>query len=113
MSVDSLIDDIQELNLSYLLLAQKLLREDSVTAMFRLKLNPETAELIASLSARQIMQLSRTQQLLCRLVLDDAAQLACLAQARREQGLEQIHAALLMAGVAPAGISVGWQAGHE
>lgn len=107
MSVDSLLDDIQELNLSYLLLAQKLLREDPVTAMFRLKLDSQAAELITSLSAKQVVRLSRTRQLLCRMVLDDAGQLAVLTQGQREQGLEQIHAALLMAVVAPAGAAHG------
>lgn len=107
MSVDSLLDDIQELNLSYLLLAQKLLREDPVTAMFRLKLDPQTADLITSLTAKQVVRLSRTRQLLCRMVLGDASQLAVLTQGQREQGLEQIHAALLMAAVAPAGAAHG------
>lgn len=107
MSVDSLLDDIQELNLSYLLLAQKLLREDPVTALFRLKLSPETGELIRGLSAKQLMQLSRTRQMLCRMVLDDAEQLARLTQAPREQGLGQIHAALLMASVPPAELAAG------
>jgi flagellar transcriptional activator FlhD len=107
MSVDSLLDDIQELNLSYLLLAQKLLREDPVTAQFRLKLNPQTAELIGGLSAKQLMQLSRTRQLLCRMVLDDAEQLAQLTQNQREQDLGRIHAALLMASVSPMAATAG------
>jgi flagellar transcriptional activator FlhD len=105
MGGDGLLDDIQELNLSYLLLAQKLLREDPATAMFRLKLNSEAATLLASLSARQIMQLSRSRQLLCRIVLDDAEQLARLTQEQREPELANIHAALLMAAVPPAGVS--------
>ncbi|MCQ4347276.1 flagellar transcriptional regulator FlhD [Pseudomonas stutzeri] len=107
MTVDSLLDDIQELNLAYLLLAQKLLREDPVTALFRLKLSPETAELIAGLSVKQLMQLSRTKQMLCRMVLDDAGQLARITQGQRESGLGQIHAALLMASAAPAGAVAG------
>ena len=106
MGGDGLLDDFQELNLSYLLLTQKLLREDPATAMFRLKLNSEAAELIASLSARQIMQLSRSRQLLCRIVLDDAEQLMRLTQEQREPELASIHTALLMAAVPPADISV-------
>lgn len=107
MSGDSLMDDIQELNLSYLLLAQKLLREDPVAAMFRLKLNTQAAELVASLTPKQLVQLSRTRQLLCRMVLDDAEQLACLTLEQREQGLGQIHAALLMSAVGPVGVLAG------
>ncbi len=107
MTAESLLDDIQELNLSYLLLVQKLLREDPVSAMFRLKLNQQTADLLAGLSLKQLVQLSRTKQLLCRLVLDDAEQLARLTQGQREQGLGQIHAALLMSAVAPSSAVTG------
>ena len=107
MTAESLLDDIQDLNLSYLLLVQKLLREDPVSAMFRLKLNQQTADLVAGLSPKQLVQLSRTKQLLCRMVLDDAEQLARLTQGQREQGLGQIHAALLMSAVAPSGVVAG------
>lgn len=36
METDSLLDDIQDINLSYLLLAQRMISEDRTTALFRL-----------------------------------------------------------------------------
>ncbi|SDK77204.1 flagellar transcriptional activator FlhD [Franzmannia pantelleriensis] len=97
MTTDTILDEIQDLNLSYLLLVQRLLGEDRASAMFRLKLTEEMAELLSTLSAKQLSKLSRTNQLLCRLCYDDADQLRKLTHNQREQGLSQTHAALLMA----------------
>ena len=106
MSADSVLDDIQDLNLSYLLLVQRMLREDRATAMFRLKLGAEMADLQASLSGKQLVQLARSNQLICRLAFEDAEQLTRVLNNQREQGLLQIHAALLMA-------SAGADAGRD
>ena len=70
--------------------------------MFRLKLSESMADLRASLSVKQLGQLSRTNQLLCRLCFDDPEQLMRLTNDPREQGLGQTHAALLMASVPTA-----------
>lgn len=99
MYIDSLLNDIQDTNLSYLLLVQRLLNEDRATAMFRLKLSESMADLLASLSIKQLSQLARTNQLLCRLCFDEPEQLMKLIDDPREQGLGQTHAALLMASV--------------
>ncbi|WP_136255287.1 flagellar transcriptional regulator FlhD [Onishia niordana] len=91
-----LLDEIQDLNLSYLLLAQRMLADDRSMAMFRLKVDEEMADLLVSLSARQLGQLSRTNQLLCQLSLNDADQLQTLVQQRREHGLAQTHTSMLL-----------------
>ncbi|MDI4637788.1 flagellar transcriptional regulator FlhD [Halomonas sp. BMC7] len=93
---EQLLDEIQDLNLSYLLLAQRLLADDRATAMFRLKVDGEMADLLTSLSARQLGQLSRTNQLLCQLSLGDATQLQALVRQRREHGLIHTHASMIL-----------------
>lgn len=98
MQSNSLLDDIQDLNLSYLLLVQRLLNDDRESAMFRLDLPVELADFIAQLSIKQLTQLSRTNQLLCHLRFHEAEQLKLLVHNPRAQGLSQTHAALLMAG---------------
>ena len=96
MPVDSfLMDEIQDLNLSYLLLVQRLLRKDRDTAIFRLKLSSEMADLLTELSGKQLMQLARTNQLICRPLLPEAAHLAKALNNVREPGLASLHAALL------------------
>lgn len=97
MQNESLLDDIQEINLSYLLLAQRMLKEDRDIAMFRLKINGPMADLLASLSLKQLGRLARSNQLLCRLGYTDPEQLLKLIDNPRELGMGQTHAALLMA----------------
>ncbi|QEM83797.1 flagellar transcriptional regulator FlhD [Halomonas binhaiensis] len=97
MSSTTLINEIQELNLAYLLLAQRLLAEDRDTAMLRLNIDPQQASLLANLNARQLTRLSRTTQLLCHLGVGSAEQLRQITDNPREQGLSHIHSSLLMA----------------
>lgn len=106
MQMDSVLDDIQDLNLSYLLLVQRLLSEDRATAMFRLKMDDAMADLILSLSGKQLGRLARTNQLLCRLNFDDATQLEQLTSNPRDQGLGSSHAALLMSAIGAGTASV-------
>jgi len=101
MSDESLINEIQDLNLTYLLLAQRMLQSDRASAMFRLKINDDMAELLLSLSARQLAKLSRTNQLLCRFGYEDAEQLRILTHQQREQDLSGFHSSLLMASRPP------------
>ncbi|TDX24798.1 transcriptional activator FlhD [Modicisalibacter xianhensis] len=67
----SLINEIQEVNLAYLLLAQKMIEDDRDTAMFRLKITAGMADLVTSLSTKQLTQMVRSSQLLCRLALGE------------------------------------------
>ncbi|MFC7368534.1 MULTISPECIES: flagellar transcriptional regulator FlhD [Vreelandella] len=97
MSQTSFLDEIQEINLAYLLLAQRLLAEDREAAMFRLKVDSELADLIVSLNARQLTKLARNNQLICRLSQTSAQQLRKLTENPRDQGLSGLHASLLSA----------------
>jgi len=65
------LEDIQDLNLSYLLLAQNLLRKDREIAIFRLKLSEQMADLLTKLSSKQMTQLARVNQLICRPVFEE------------------------------------------
>jgi flagellar transcriptional activator FlhD len=65
--------------------------------MFRLKIDSDVAELIVSLSARQLTRLARTSQLLCRFSQTSAERLRLLTDNPRDQGLAGLHASLLLA----------------
>jgi len=97
MSHTSFYDEVQEINLAYLLLAQRLLAEDRETGMFRLKVDGELADLLVSLNARQLTKLARTNQLLCRFTPENAKQLRQVTHNPRDQGLTGLHASLLLA----------------
>ncbi|MGR2737437.1 flagellar transcriptional regulator FlhD [Billgrantia sp. Q4P2] len=101
------LDEIQELNLAYLLLAQRLLNDDRAAAMFRLKIDDETADLLVSLGASQLTRLARTNQLLCHFGFEGAEQLRQVIDNPRDNGLSQFHASLLMAGRGAASLSRG------
>jgi len=96
MNRPEILSEIQELNMSYLLLVQRLLAEDAATGRLRLKLSEETATLIASLNMRQLTRLSRVNQMLFTFSFD-VNQLKKLLQDEREPGLAQTHASILLA----------------
>ena len=102
MNKDQLLAEIQEANLTYLMLAQNLIRSDRAEALFRLGLSEEAAEMIASLSPAQMMKIAATNMLLCRFRIDDNAVWNLLTQhqlPRQESNTTQrLHANILMAG---------------
>ncbi|MFD1215467.1 MULTISPECIES: flagellar transcriptional regulator FlhD [Microbulbifer] len=98
--MDNAVNEIQDINLSYLLLAQRLLKDDYPTALFRLKLDEPLAKVLVSLTAKQLTKLARSNQFLFRLNLDDAGQLEQLMNNKRAGDLGHIHTALLMTSMA-------------
>ena len=98
MNVDELMAEIRELNLSYLMLAQQMIRQDKVMAAFRLGISQDVADLVSSLSPAQVLKLARSGMLLTRLRFDDDTILDMLANYTKERSLAQSHAAILMAG---------------
>lgn len=90
--------EIREVNLSYLMLAQQMLREDKDMAAFRLGLSMEVAELLESLSPAQVLKLAQSGMLLSRFRLDDGTILDMLANYTKDRALAHSHAAILMAG---------------
>jgi flagellar transcriptional activator FlhD len=58
------VNDISNLNLSYLLLAQRMFKEDPATAMYRLGMSRELADLLGKLTLAQIVKISASNLLL-------------------------------------------------
>lgn len=91
-------NEIGDLNLAYLLLAQRLVREDLATAMFRLGLSKELADLLGNLSLSQIVKLAASSLLLCRFRFDDHPILSALTHDGKNLALQQAHTAILLSG---------------
>lgn len=89
-----MLSEINEVNLSYLLLAQRLLREDRSAGMFRMGISEQLADVLTRLSAAQAARLAASSQLLCRFRFDEHAILSALAEKGKAA---QIQAAMLMA----------------
>ncbi|MCP5275313.1 MAG: flagellar transcriptional regulator FlhD [Burkholderiales bacterium] len=107
METKQLLDEIREINLGYLLLAQQLIREDKVAAMYRLGINQDVAEIIEKLTTSQLLKMASSNSLLCRFRFNDALIAELLSGNNRDDNsaVSQSHAAILMAGQPAEAIS--------
>ncbi len=91
-------NDIKEVNLAYLMLAQNMVRSDRETAIFRLGVSEEIADILDRLTPGQILKMAGSDMLLCNFRFDDTLLLNLLANHERDRGVGHIHAAILAAG---------------
>ena len=97
MNTNDMMAEIRDANLSYLMLAQQMIRADKATAIFRLGLSNEIADLIEGLNNAQILKLAGTNMMLARFRFDDGAILGMLTNYNKDRELAHSHAAILMA----------------
>src|SRR5881409_1967649 len=71
MNADQILNEIREANLSYLMLAQSLIRADREQALYRLGISEDNAALIALLSPAQMMKIASGNTLLCKFRMDE------------------------------------------
>ena len=100
MNADQILMEIRETNLSYLMLAQSLIRTDREQALFRLGISEETASTIALLSPAQVMKIASSNTLLCRMRIDDDMVWNLLTNHGKSSNdsVTRLHANILMAG---------------
>lgn len=91
-------DFIRDINLSYIMLAQRMLHEDKAIGMFRLGLSTEVADLLGGLSLAQCVKLASSDQLLCGFRFNEHAMLVALTQTVKSTDVAATHAAILLAG---------------
>ncbi len=89
--------EISDLNLTYMLLAQKLLRQDRAAAMFRLGITRELADMLVGMSLSQIVRLAATNFVLCGFRLDDVPVVGSMVQDSKDHALQQAHLSILLA----------------
>jgi flagellar transcriptional activator FlhD len=101
MNTDQILAEIREANLSYLMLAQSLIRADREQALYRLGVSEETATMIGSLSPAQMMKIASGNTLLCRFRMDDDIVWSLLTshgKSAANESVSRLHASILMAG---------------
>ncbi|UXH79801.1 flagellar transcriptional regulator FlhD [Roseateles amylovorans] len=101
MNADQILAEIREANLSYLMLAQSLIRTDREQALFRLGISEETASLLDTLSASQMLKIASGNTLLCRFRMDDDLVWGLLTSHGKpaaNDSVSRLHASILMAG---------------
>jgi flagellar transcriptional activator FlhD len=97
MEIEHMMDEIQEINLRYMMLAQRMLREDKAAASYRLGLGQDVADALEELTPSQILKMAGSGVLLPRFRFDDQLILNMLANYRADRTMSNTHAAILMA----------------
>jgi len=96
MHTSELLKHIYDINLSYLLLAQRLISQDKASAMFRLGVTEEMANTLGELTLPQMVKLAETNQLICQFRFDDHQTITRLTQESRVDDLQQVHTGILL-----------------
>jgi flagellar transcriptional activator FlhD len=89
--------EIADLNLTYLLLAQKLLRQDRAAAMLRLGLGAEMADVLVAMSLSEVVKLATSNFVLCAFRLGELPIARTVMQDARERALQQAHLSIVLA----------------
>ena len=95
MSSADTYNEIKELNLTYLMLAQQLIRADRETAQYRLGIGADMADVIERLTPGQVLKMAGSNMVLCCFRFDDKLLLALLSSHERDRGTAHTHAAIL------------------
>jgi flagellar transcriptional activator FlhD len=103
MNTETMLDEIRDANLTYLMLAQALIRKDRAQALFRLGLSEEVADMVAGLSASQVLKIAASNMVMCSFRFDDQVVWNLLVshgakEGQADRGVSGVHAAILMSG---------------
>ena len=101
MNTEQILAEIREANLSYLMLAQSLIRADRDQALYRLGVSEDTANMIGMLTPAQMMKIASGNTLLCRFRMDDDIVWSLLTshgKSAANESVSRLHASILMAG---------------
>jgi flagellar transcriptional activator FlhD len=96
-----MLAEIREANLTYLILAQRMLRADRAQGMFRLGIGEEVASIVEALSTAQMIKVASSNMLMCKLRFDDRMVWNLIASNDDELSIKKAHAAILLARTLP------------
>ena len=105
MKSEQLMNEIREANLSYLMLAQSMVKEDRDAAIYRLGVSEEVADILARLSPAQIVRMAASNLLLFRFRFDDSLIVDMLSDYGNGKLMAGTHAAMLMSAQPAAGLA--------
>jgi len=102
MDKEQVLAEIREANLTYLMLAQRLIRQDRVEAIYRLGMSEETADIVSALSSAQVLKIASGNMLLCHMRVTDETVWQLLTNHNLKkvdnETTSRLHAQILMAG---------------
>ena len=104
MTTDQLSNEIRDINLSFLLLAQHMIRGDKAQSLYRLGISEDVADLLTQMSPQQLVRVASRNLMLCTMRFDDELIWGLLTDSHAPQGkgsesnVDRLHASVLMAG---------------
>ena len=98
MNAKQLHEEIKEANLSYMMLAKQMINDDKASAIFRLGISEEMADLVAGLTPAQLLKMAASNMLLCAFRFDERLLLNMVTDYNKDRMMSQAHATILMAG---------------
>jgi flagellar transcriptional activator FlhD len=105
MRTDQLMDQIREANLSYLMLAQAMVRDDKDAAIYRLGVSADVAGILERLTPAQLVRMAASNMLLFRFRFDDRLIVDMLSDYGSGKLMAGSHATVLMAARPAAGLT--------
>lgn len=89
MNANQIHEEIKEINLSFMLLAQQMIRGDKNNAMASFGVSEEMASLVAGLSPAQLLKMSASNMLLCSFRFDERLLLSMVGSYKKDGLLAQ------------------------
>jgi flagellar transcriptional activator FlhD len=96
--METLLQDIRETNLSYLMLAQNMIRKDRAQALYRLGISGDVADVIDALTPGQLVKAAGSNMLMCRFRFDDKMVWNLITSHGQDVQAKRTHAGILMSG---------------
>lgn len=96
MNIMQLQESIRDINLTYLMLAQEMIKGDKAAAIFRLGISQDLVDVIGKLTPAQIIKMAASNMLLCRFRFDEKLLLNMVTDYSKDRMMSQAHAAILM-----------------
>jgi len=98
VKTDQMLQDIREANMTYLILAQAMIRQDKPEAMYRLGISEEVATILQQLSTGQVLKIASSNMLVCCFRFENQMVWDLLTSHTKDRGVAGVHAAILTAG---------------
>lgn len=96
MNTMQLQEGIRDINLTYLMLAQQMIKKDKPAAIFRLGISQDLVDMLANLTPAQIIKMAASNILLCCFRFDENLLLNMVTDYSKDRMMSQTHAAIMM-----------------
>jgi flagellar transcriptional activator FlhD len=99
MNSEQILQEIREVNLSYLMLAQHLIRSDKTQALYRLGISEDVADIIDTLTPAQMLKVASGNTLMSRVRFDDEMVWNLITNHKKPaaDSAHALHASIVMA----------------